>query len=245
MHGVGRGALGSKRSRRGASGRRILLALLCGLAASLLGPFTSVLRPLRVRADELEDVVRDELNARRRYRGVQPRVFQKALRHELSVLGGGYAADLTSSSYLVSGAYTFHVSEDLGLEASFGYTRAKSELIDLVEERLAIDLVRDDPHVFLYAGHVLWTLAYGKMRWFHSALSHFDLYLALGGGITDNRSTLGLTFSGGLGLKLYPTRWLALRFDLRDQLLNQELLGESRIVNNLVATFGLSTFIPF
>jgi outer membrane beta-barrel protein len=197
------------------------------------------------RADCVDEAIRDELNARRTYRGVQERVFQKALRHELSAYGGGYAADLTSSSWLAGGAYTFHISEDLGLEASFGYTRSHTELVRIIESRLSTELVREETSVFIYAGHLLWTLAYGKLRWFHSRISRFDLYLALGGGVTDNRSARGLTLSGGLGLKFYPTTWFAVRLDVRDQLLNQELLGESRIVNNVVATLGLSLFLPF
>jgi len=32
---------------------------------------------------------------------------------------------------------------------------------------------------------------------------------------------------------------------VRDQILEQSILGESRIVNNLTATLGLSFFIPF
>ena len=70
--------------------------------------------PARAGAQCIDEAIRDELNARRQYRGVQERLFQKARRHEFSVLGGAYAADLMSSSYLVGGAYTFHFSEDLG-----------------------------------------------------------------------------------------------------------------------------------
>ncbi len=193
----------------------------------------------------IDEAIRDELNARRQYRGVQERLFQKARRHELSALGGVYAADLMSSSYLVGGAYTFHFSEDLGLEASFGYTRSKSEIVKLIEDKLATDLVREDVPVYIYEGHLVWSVAYGKMRWFGSHISRFDFNLVLGGGITDNSSARGLTFSGGLGFKFYPTSWLGVRVDLRDQVLAQELLGESRIVNNLIATLGLSVFLPF
>jgi outer membrane beta-barrel protein len=201
--------------------------------------------PALLQAQCIDEAIRDELNARRQYRGVQERLFQKALRHELSVLGGAYAADLTSSSYLVGGAYTFHFSEDLALEAMFGHTRSRSEVIDIIEERQGTDLVRDDVPVWLYQGHLLWTLAYGKLRWFGSRISRFDFNLALGGGITDNRSAQSLTFSGGLGFKFFPNEWLAVRVDLRDQVLTQELLGESRIVNNLMASLGLSVFFPF
>jgi outer membrane beta-barrel protein len=193
----------------------------------------------------IDEAIRDELNARRQYRGVQERLFQKALRHEISALGGVYAADLMSSSWLAGGAYTFHFSEDLGLEASFGYTRAKAEVVKLIEDRLSTDLVRENVPVFLYEGHLVWSLAYGKLRWFGSHISRFDFNLALGGGVTDNRSARGLTFSGGFGLKFFPNSWLAVRIDVRDQVLSQELLGESRIVNNLIGTLGLSVFIPF
>jgi len=193
----------------------------------------------------IDEAIRDELNARRQYRGVQERLFQKERRHELSVLGGVYAADLNSSSWIAGGAYTYHFTEDFALEASFGYTRQRSELVRIVEERLATDLTREDLPAYLYQGHFIWTLAYGKLRWFGSRISRFDFNLALGGGITDNRSARGLTGSAGLGLKFYPNSWLAVRVDLRDQLLAQELLGESRLVNNLIATLGLSVFMPF
>lgn len=201
--------------------------------------------PAPVGAQCIDEAIRDELNARRQYRGVQERLFQKARRHELSVLGGAYAADLMSSSYVVGGAYTFHFSEDLGLEASIGYTRSKAEVVTIIEDHLATDLVRERVPVWLYQGHLIWTLAYGKLRWFGSRISRFDFGLALGGGITDNQSARSLTFSGGLGLKFFPNEWLAVRVDLRDQVLTQELLGDARIVNNLMATLGLSVFIPF
>jgi outer membrane beta-barrel protein len=201
--------------------------------------------PATLSAQCIDEAIRDELNARRQYRGVQERLFQKARRHELSVLGGAYAADLMSSSYTVGGAYTFHFSEDLGLEALVAYTESKAEVVKIIEDNLGTDLVRERVPVWLYQGHLIWTLAYGKLRWFGSRISRFDFGLALGGGITDNQSARSLTFSGGLGLKFFPNEWLAVRVDLRDQVLTQELLGDARIVNNLMATLGLSVFIPF
>jgi outer membrane beta-barrel protein len=236
MHGPGRVA----RTERPRKWCALAIEVLV-LAGLVLGP----LAPNRAHAQCIDEAIRDELNARRQYRGVQERLFQKARRHELSALGGVYAADMTSSSFLAGGSYTYHLSEDFGLEASFGYTRSRSELIRIVEERLATDLTREDLPVYLYQGHLVWTVAYGKLRWFGARISRFDFDLALGGGITDNRSARGLTGSAGLGLKFYPTTYLAVRIDLRDQLFAQELLGESRLVNNLLASLGLSLFLPF
>jgi outer membrane beta-barrel protein len=204
-----------------------------------------VLVPTLTHAQCIDEAIRDELNARRRYRGVRERLFQKALRHELSIMGGIYAADLLSASYLVQGAYTFHVTEDLGLEASFAYSRAESALVRIIEEELGRTLIQVNAPVFVYQAHLLWTLAYGKLRWFGDGISRFDFNLAIGGGLTDNQTSRGLTFSGGLGIKLYFDSWFSLRFDVRDQVLQQELLGESTIVNNITVTLGMSVFIPF
>jgi outer membrane beta-barrel protein len=193
----------------------------------------------------IDEDIRDELNARRRYRGVQKRIFQKAGRHELSAMGGVYAADLLSSSYLVGGAYTYHFTEDLALEASFGYTRAESSLVRIVENDTSFTALRLHTPVYIYEGHLLWSLAYGKLRWFSGSVSRFDVYSAFGGGVTDNQTAQGLTGSFGLGTKFFFGEWFAVRFDVRDQILQQELIGHSEIVNNIAVTLGVSAFMPF
>ncbi|MEM9194897.1 MAG: outer membrane beta-barrel domain-containing protein [Myxococcota bacterium] len=217
---------------------------MLGLVVALV-PTMELAAPEVAEAQCIDEAIRDELNARRRYRGVQERLFQKALRHELSFMGGVYSADLLSSDYLLQGAYTFHVSEELALEASFAYTRADSDIVRIIENDRGFELLREGAPVYIYQAHVLWSIAYGKLRWFGSGITRFDFYLSLGGGITDNQTARGLTFSGGLGFKFYLTDWFAFRIDVRDQVLQQEVLGESVIVNNIAATLGLSMFIPF
>ena len=193
----------------------------------------------------IDEAIRDELNARRRYRGVQKRLVQKAGRHEISAMGGLYAADLLSSSYLLQGAYTYHFVEELALEASFGYSRAQSELVEVVQRDTSFTALRLDTPIYIYQGHLLWSLAYGKVRWFSGGISRFDVHLAVGGGVTDSQTAQGLTLSGGLGFKFFLTEWLALRMDVRDHVLSQELLGVSGVVHNLAATLCFSMFIPF
>jgi len=201
--------------------------------------------PQVAEAQCIDEAIRDELNARRRYRGVRERLFQKALRHEISIMGGVYAADLLSASYLLQAAYTFHVTEDLGLEASFAYSQSQSELVNIIENDRGITLLRVDAPVYVYQAHLIWTIAYGKLRWFGDGISRFDFNLAIGGGLTDNQTARGLTFSAGIGIKFFFDEWFSIRIDIRDQVLQQELLGESTIVNNLTATLGLSVFLPF
>ncbi|MCC7539651.1 MAG: outer membrane beta-barrel domain-containing protein [Deltaproteobacteria bacterium] len=223
------------------SGTRRLAAGLLVVAAWSFGPATPAI------AQCIDQEIRDELNARRRYRGVQSRIFQKAGRHELSIFGGIYSADLLSSTWQAGGAYTFHVGEDLGLEASFTYAAPTDRLVRIVENRVGMTLLRDrdDTPALVFLGHLVWSLAYGKMRWFGSGITRFNFDLALGGGVTDDETAAGLTFSGGVGFKLYVAQWLGIRIDVRDHVLAQEVLGETQIVNNVVVSMGLSIFFPF
>src|SRR5438309_8828804 len=106
--------------------RRCVLRLTCVVlpAAALLAT------PRAAHAQCVDEELKQELVGGRHYRGVQDRLFTKAYRHELSVLGGYYAADLYSSNWIVGGAYTFHFSEDLALEASVDFTRFRSAITD-------------------------------------------------------------------------------------------------------------------
>ncbi len=51
---------------------------------------------------------------------------------------------------------------------------------------------------------------------------------------------LGLTWEAGFGLKLYFSRFVTFRLELRDFLIPQEVLGRGRSTNNLTILGGLS-----
>jgi len=162
-------------------------------------------------------------------------------------MGGLYAGDLYSSSWVVGGAYTFHFSEDLGLEASVEFTRFRSAVTDAYERRYPQIQVLDNPDKpgRLYFGHLVWSFAYGKLRWMGDGISRFDFNLALGAGATDDSTSLGVTGSAGLGTKFYFGKWFAVRFDARDHVLREVLVGDEHLVNDFLVTLGASVFIPF
>lgn len=206
-----------------------------------------VLVPRVAHAQCVDEELKEELVGGRHYRGVQDRLFTKAFRHELSFMGGYYAADLYSSNWVAGGAYTFHFSEDLGLEASVEFTRFRSVITDAYERRYPQIQIEDrtDKPGRLYFGHLIWSFAYGKLRWMGGGISRFDFNLALGAGVTDDSTARGLTGSAGLGAKLYFGKWFALRWDVRDHLLREALVGEEHLVNDVVVTLGFSVFLPF
>src|SRR5258707_1387080 len=194
----------------------------------------------------VDENLKEELIGGRHYRGVQDRLFTKALRHEISPMGGWYAGDLYAGAPVYGGAYTFHFSEDLGLEASYMRTQRKNDLIDAFQRANNVprQLVVASTPLNLYFGHLLWSMAYGKMRWLGDGITRFDFYLAAGAGVTDDGSGRGLTGSGGFGLKIYIGKWFGLRLDVRDHILQQEALGVGQIVNDIVATGGVIEFLP-
>jgi outer membrane beta-barrel protein len=202
------------------------------------------------RAQCVDEELKEQLIGRRAYRGVVPRVFKKALRHELSALGGWYAADLSDGNPTYGGAYTFHFTEDLGLEASYLRTQRSFGFLEAVNDRqqglTQITDNRDAP-VQLFMGHLVWSLAYGKVRWLGGAIGRFDFQVSLGGGATVEPGDLGLTGSFGFGMKFYFNEWLALRLDTRDLVHSQQRvqLGVDKVVNDITAMGGLSLFIPF
>ena len=216
--------------------------LLC--AAVLLG------RPTRASAQCVDEALKQQLIGERAYRGVVPRLIQKSLRHELSAMGGWFAGDVADGAPTYGGAYTFHFTEDLGLEASYLQTREHYEILDAIVARQQnlVGITRSDNNTMrLFMGHLIWSLAYGKVRWMGGGISRYDFYLSLGGGATVEPGDTGLTGSGGFGMKFYLTEWLALRWDVRDAVHQQKRvqLGVEKIVNDITATGGLSLFVPF
>jgi outer membrane beta-barrel protein len=195
----------------------------------------------------VDDELKEELVGGRHYRGVEDRLFTKALRAELSAMGGYYAADLYSSNWVVGGALTFHVSEDFALEASYQYTRFTSAVTQTYERRfpqISLEESTDKPGN-LYFGHLIWTFAYGKLRWMGGGISRFDFNFALGAGVTDDQTARGLTGSAGFGSKLFFGKWFAVRADLRDHVLQEALVGDEHLVNDVIFTLGMSVFFPF
>lgn len=176
-------------------------------------------------------------------RGVQKRDFLKKRRFELSALGGYYAADALSSTYLYGGALSFFPSEDFGLELLV----ARNPVTFRLEEAFtSFDRTRhfQSGVAWSFLGAMLWSPIHAKLRWSEHRITHADLLLVAGGGQTWHETAQGVTFQVGAGLKLYLTRFVSMRLDVRDLMVPQEVLGRGRATHNLITTLGLSLWIP-
>jgi outer membrane beta-barrel protein len=190
----------------------------------------------------IDENVKADLFAKRKQRTTRERLFQQTNRHELTAWGGYYVSDLFDGTWTAGGAYTYHMTEDLGVEASGNYTRLTSSGGPELERTFSV-LMGKPRRELTFAADLIWVPAHAKMR-LGGSLTHFDLYLALGGGIVDSVLSEDLAGNGGFGLKFFLGHAWAIRFDVRDYVYRQSLLAQVMWVNDLTATVGLSVFLP-
>ena len=176
-------------------------------------------------------------------RGVQKRDFMKRHRVELSVLGGYYAADVLSSTYAYGASVAFFLSEDFGVEALV--------VRNPVQFRLEQPFTGFDREQHFQPGNawnvlgaMVWAPIHAKLRWSERRITHADVSWMVGAGQTISDAAQGLTFQTGLGIRLYLSRFLSIRLDVRDFLVPEEVLGRDRITHNIVTLVGLSGWFP-
>ncbi len=190
----------------------------------------------------LDQTIVGELGEELRPRGVQKRVFLKQGHFQLTARGGLFAGDLLSSSYVAGGALAFYATEDLAVEVSFDVTPMELDLDKPLTTFFGDDRFESGLGYLALAG-LLWTPIHAKAK-VGDSIIHADIAFAAGAGRLLHDSTQGIAFDTGMVLELFTTQWVTLRFDIRDVILLQEAVAETRLTNNIIASFGLAFWIP-
>ncbi len=185
----------------------------------------------------------DPLGEAGQRKGVQKLPFLKRLRAELSVWGGFYANDLLSTSYTFGGAVAFYPFEDWGFEVSLNVTPYTLAIEKPLTEFFAGEVFHKS-WAYVAVANAIWAPIHFKLKASEHHIAYGDLLFYLGAGDTINDTVQGITFDGGIGLKIYANRFFGVRFDLRDYVMVQEAIGVQRVTNSLVGTFGFSLFVP-
>ena len=188
--------------------------------------------------------IADRLALKRKRRGAVDRLVVKQGRHELTAGGGYYASDLFSGTYVVNGAYTYHMTDQTAVEFGGGMTHANADVNRAIEDSRGVVLADDYARVLYGESLLVWSPVYGKLR-LGGSVARFDLHLDAGVGVVDSATSRGAMGVGGVGMKLFLGRAVAVRLDARNRVFRQELLDERFLVNDLAVTFGLSMFLPF
>jgi len=178
-------------------------------------------------ADCVDPVEKAKLINEKRGRRADERDFVKSARHELTVQGGYYVSDLLDGTFVVGAAYTYHLNEDAGIEASFAYSQVRSSVAARLEHDRGVTVLPKEDRVFLVFTDLVWSPIHGKMRLFADSIVHFDIH-----GVA------------GVGTKIFLSRSWAVRLDVRDQLYKQQILAVRQYVQDFSLTLGVSVFLP-
>jgi outer membrane beta-barrel protein len=190
----------------------------------------------------LDQTIKDQLGAELKPRGVQKRNFAKNKKIVLVAHGGLYSGDLTSSNWIAGGSLGFFLTEDFGFQAEFDLTPLTLDL-DAPLNKFFGDNRFQPGMAYVALGNAMWSPIHAKMK-LGGGIVHADIMFFAGGGRMFHDAVQGLSFDGGMALDLFVSRAVTIRFDTRDLMAIEEIAGETRFTNNIVATAGLAVWIP-
>jgi outer membrane beta-barrel protein len=190
-----------------------------------------------------------DLTLQDRIKAVARKTFLKTGRFELQPSMMVTVNDAFFRSFAAAGRVSWHLHEAFALEVGGAYIPPffvqKLEPVDLLREQLA--LINADNKVFALADVGLtFSPLYGKVAVLGDGIIQFDGFLSAGVGATfDNGADLvHPTMNIGAGARVFLTRWLVVRGDLRDYVYPQEKAGISTLQNLLFVSVGLGFFFP-
>ncbi|HEY4180420.1 MAG TPA: outer membrane beta-barrel domain-containing protein [Kofleriaceae bacterium] len=192
----------------------------------------------------IDQDIADRLAIKRKRRGAVDRLFVKQHRHQFSLMGGYYASDLLSGTYILGAAYTYHMTDETAVEFAGWYTHANADLIRAIEDDRGVVISETYDREIFAESLLVWSPVYGKLR-LGGSIVHFDLHADIGVGVVDSKTSRGAAGVVGFGIRLFGGDWFSFRIDARNRTFRQELLEERFLVNDSAITAGISVFLPF
>ncbi len=175
-------------------------------------------------------------------------------RHQLSLAVSASLAPKFVEGRGLFGAYQYNLSDFLGFELSGAYFFAsETDIMDAVRRLREDQLALSDLHqlVASVSLDVVVVPIYGKISYASEFNPGFDLFALAGVGAAATRRQLGpseegrsrsklvMSFNVGAGMRLYLTRFMALRFELREVFYPEPDEGHGGLTWNFFAQAGL------
>lgn len=189
-----------------------------------------------------------------RIRAVSRRTFLKEGRFELAPMGGASANDPFFRAWTVGARGSYHFSEEFSLDFG-GAGAVYQEQLDIfralnVDPQVIADNVKDKLEAATLYGFadvgVTFSPFYGKIALASELVGHFDTFVSGGLAVViDSAGTIahpGLEV--GVGSRLFLTRWLVLRADVRDYLYPADIGGQVAFGNLLMLNVGAGFYFP-
>ena len=134
----------------------------------------------------------------------------------------------------------YHVNEQIFVEGIYGVSETERTSFEILSN---IDLLSDDEREYSYYNiSVGYNILPGEVFFTENKTFVSELYLVTGAGTTEFAGDKFFTLNFGFGYRLLLTDEIALHLDVRDHMLNMNLLGVDKTSHNLEFTGGLTWF---
>lgn len=181
---------------------------------------------------------------------VQKREVDRNLRLELGV-NYGYVAggDTYIQTQNLGASVDFHITPRWSLGARYVNHRNQltSEAQRVYNQALAkqaagdtsISVPQVDYPLETYMAVANFYPIYGKVSWFESSVSQFDMYLLAGGGQVKLSSGNSTVYTGGLGVGMWWNNWFSSRIEARYQNYKDHVSTGDRNINSMILQVGI------
>jgi len=203
-----------------------LIAVTPSMGRAATEPGALELEPLVVREPERREIRVAELDSEN---------------FEIGGFGGVMQIEDFGSDVVYGIRAAYHVTEDFFVEASYGMTTLGESSFERLsgDVRILDDDERDFRFYDLSVGYnILPGEAFLGRRWAFRG----GLYVIAGAGSSDLAGSEEFTYNVGFGYRLAARDWLAFRLDVRDHMLETDLLGTEELTHNVELSGGLTIF---
>ena len=182
-------------------------------------------------------------------RVIEPNVARRKIKRpkidnenwEVGVGAGFVSVEDFGTNPTYAGQLTYHVTEDFFFRADLGQSTAGKTSFETLNGD--VELLTGDERRFTYYSLSLgYNFLPGEVFLGRGRAMTSSFYLMAGIGSVDFAGDQKFTVSFGAGYRILPTDWLAIHVRMQDRIYDSDLLGESKLVNNLEANIGLTVF---
>jgi outer membrane beta-barrel protein len=216
--------------------RRLHVLLLSGLACAGFGAADASAQEAAAAAPETPQVVEPRVKRREIERSaIDTENF------EAGAFIGTLSIEDFGSSFVYGGRIAYHFTEDVFAEATIGLAEAgRTSYEDLSG---SVDLLTDSERDFTYYDlSVGWNALPGEAFFGGRRAMPSALYLTLCAGSTSFAGDDHFTVAIGAGYRLLVTDWIALHLGARNLAFDSDLLGKSKLTQNLQVAFSVTAF---
>ena len=140
-----------------------------------------------------------------------------------------------------AGQLTYHVTEDFFFRADLGQSTAGRTSFETLGGN--IELLTGDERRFTYYSLSLgYNFLPGEVYLGRNLAMNSGFYLLGGIGSVDFAGDNRLTVNLGAGYRVLPTDWLAIHIGVQDRVFDSDLLGETKVTNNIETLLSATVF---